>query len=355
MSSEQLGLVGVESFAPEEKAGWYSAMEQYWHSVAYGKDLREDRPLPATLLGRRLVLVRQGSNVHAFSDICRHRGSAVSLGWIENGCLVCPYHGWEYDMEGRVVRIPSRPELSGVFEAQLDRYPCREAGGMIWVSLIDDPWGEVPQLPQWNDPTVRWQTPEAYDWKTSVPRRIENFVDFSHFPYVHENILGTRDRPEIEDHDVWREGSVLRFVHWPVEPNEDRMKELLELEDKIITVENQYYLTMPSTILLERIFPNGRRYILFVSSSPTGPDTCRNFWHIGSDFTQDLEDDAYFFNFEDRVLAQDKPIVESQLPEKLPDVLNAEMYVKVADSVTLKYRQWLLQLADNYRKSKSKV
>jgi len=348
MNEQKSGLVGLEPFAPEAESGWYSAMEQYWHAVAYAKDLLENQPLAATLLGRSLALVRTGGEVHAFSDICRHRGASLSLGSVQGDCLVCPYHGWEYDMQGEVVRIPSRPELSGVFKARLDRFPCQEAAGMIWVSLVETPWGAVPQLTQWNDSAIRWQTPAFYDWKTSVPRRLENFVDFSHFPYVHEHVLGSRDKPEVEDHDVWREDQVLRFVRWPVEPNEHKMKELLEIDEPLMTVENQYHLAMPATITLERIFPNGRRYILFMSSSPLGPGACRNFWHIGSDFSRGPEDEAYLLDFEDRVLAQDKPIVESQLPERLPDNLDAEMYVKIADSVTLNYRQWLLDLSSRY-------
>ena len=58
MTDERSGLVGLEPFAPEAESGWYSAMEQYWHAVAYAKDLLDDQPLAATLLGRSLALVR---------------------------------------------------------------------------------------------------------------------------------------------------------------------------------------------------------------------------------------------------------------------------------------------------------
>lgn len=192
---------------------------------------------------------------------------------------------------------------------------------------------------------MKWQSPPFYDWATSSPRRLENFVDFSHFPWVHENILGTRDRPQVEEVPVWREGNMMRFDRHVVEPNEAYMKEIIGLDDALITVENRYFLPLPSTIYLLRVFPNGRRYALLMSSSPTGPSTCRNFWHIGSDFALDEKGMKYLLDFELRVLEQDQPIVESQLPEHLPDQLGAEMYVKVADEVTLSYRRWLLELA----------
>ena len=183
-------------------------------------------------------------------DVCRHKGAAPSLGWIENGCINCPYHGWTYDMEGNLVNIPSRPELNGILKVNLVRYECRERAGMIWVSLVDDPWGDPPGLAEWDDPTMHWQSPPFYDWRTSAPRRLENFVDFSHFPFVHENILGTRDKAEVEDHEVWREGQMLRFDRYVVEPNDERMKGILGISDDIVTVLNRYYLTLPGTIYL---------------------------------------------------------------------------------------------------------
>ena len=156
-------------------------------------------------------------------------------------------------------------------------------------------------LPAWQSGRTRtctWQSPPYYDWKTSAPRRLENFVDFSHFPFVHENILGTRDQAEIEDHEVWREGQMLRFDRYVVEPNDEQMKQILGISDDVVTVLNRYYLTLPGTIYLLRIFPNGKRYGLFMVSAPTGPATCRNFWHIGSDFARTDEDLAFLIDFE---------------------------------------------------------
>ena len=56
----------------------------------------------------------------------------------------------------------------------------------------------------------------------------------------------------------------------------------------------------------------------------------------------------FLVDFELMVLDQDQPVVESQWPEHLPDALSAEMYIKVADDVTLAYRSWLFELADEF-------
>ncbi len=340
----------ADPFVPERDSKWYRAMLRFWHPVAYGSQVAEGEMMQGRLLGERILVVRHGGRARAFMDVCRHKGAAPSLGWIEDDCIHCPYHGWSYDMEGNLVNIPSRPDLNGILKVDLVRYQCREEAGLIWVSLSDEPWGDPPGLPEWDDPGMIWQSPAYYDWKTSAPRRLENFVDFSHFPFVHENILGTRDKAEVEEHKVWREGGMLRFDRFVQEPNVERMKQILGLRDDIITVENRYYLTVPGTIYLLRVFPNGKRYALFMVTAPTGPAACRNFWHIGSDFALTEEDQAFLLEFEHMVLDQDQPVVESQWPEHLPDLLSAEMYVKVADDVTLAYRSWLFELAAGFAK-----
>ena len=163
---------------------------------------------------------------------------------------------------------------------------------------------------------------------------------------MHENVLGTRDKARIDEHDVWREGRTLRFDQVFVEPNVDRMKEMLGIEEDTMSVRNWYQLTPPGSISLVRTFPNGKRYALYMVTAPTGPATCRNFWHIGADFASTDDDMDFLLEFEYMVLDQDQPVVESQWPEHLPDRLSAETYVKVADDITLAYRKWLFELAE---------
>ncbi len=50
----------------------------------------------------------------------------------------------------------------------------------------------------------------AYDWSCSAARRIENYVDFAHFAWIHDGVLGSRERPEVPDHEGVRTGE-LRF------------------------------------------------------------------------------------------------------------------------------------------------
>ena len=73
----------------------YSALDRFWHPVMYSSELPADRPVGAVLLEERIVLARLEGEVQVFRDLCPHRGTALSLGWVEDDCLRCAYHGWK--------------------------------------------------------------------------------------------------------------------------------------------------------------------------------------------------------------------------------------------------------------------
>jgi phenylpropionate dioxygenase-like ring-hydroxylating dioxygenase large terminal subunit len=75
-----------------------AALRAAWHPVAWSADVA-DRPVGTTLLAEPVALWRDaGGTVRAVRDLCIHRGTALSLGWIDGGEIVCPYHGWRYEV-----------------------------------------------------------------------------------------------------------------------------------------------------------------------------------------------------------------------------------------------------------------
>ncbi|HUB37269.1 MAG TPA: Rieske (2Fe-2S) protein [Streptosporangiaceae bacterium] len=77
-----------------------------WHPVGFAAGL-VDAPVRADLLGEPLVLWRgRDGSTRATSDVCMHRGTALSLGTVSNDEIVCAYHGWRYAADGKCVAIP---------------------------------------------------------------------------------------------------------------------------------------------------------------------------------------------------------------------------------------------------------
>lgn len=325
----------------------YEKLRHYWHPVAYSSEVL-DKPKGAKLLGQTLVLARLDGVLTALDSRCPHKGTDLSLGEVVNGTIECPYHGWRFNQEGDCVRIPAREELTCTMKASVKKYHVCEEAGIIWVSL-ETPKFPVPVFPELTEGDYRVLQGPSYDWQTSSPRRLENFVDFGHFAYVHDGTIGSRDNPRVEDVKVWREDHVLRFDRSGVlEPGVGLKKDLLGIEDEWIDPTNIYHVTMPHTVHLKRIFPNGKRYVLFMAASPVDEHTTRSFWWQARDFGTEPIYDNFFMDFEAEVLAQDKPIIQSQRPVWIDfsgqDIADRERPVRGADVVTVEYRRWLNDL-----------
>jgi phenylpropionate dioxygenase-like ring-hydroxylating dioxygenase large terminal subunit len=333
----------------------YRAMAHFWHPVAYASEVT-DGPVAATLLDERLVLVRLGGEVRCFRDLCVHRGTALSLGAVERDELRCAYHGWTYGPDGVCTKIPARFGSNIPSRAKLTRYACQERHGLVWVCLADEARFPIPEFPQYDDPPYRSVEVEMYDWRCSAHRRIENYVDFSHFAWVHDGILGDRNHPEVPDHDVWREDREIRFgegfFHEPHrDPEADvvtRSRDREGLPDRTGTIlaDKSYRLSMPLTVLLDQRLPGDKHYILFFTASPTARQATRSFTLMSRNYEIEPSADGKFLSFNDLVVGQDRPIVESQRPEQLPFDLSAELHIRGVDKVSIEYRKWLVELTN---------
>ena len=327
------------------EARLYRQLQRFWHPVAFSQDLT-DAPQQVTLFDTRLAVARLDGEARVFNDICRHRGSALSLGRIDGCFLRCAYHGWAYDKHGTVVDIPARPELNGKLVAQLPVYPTIEAAGLVWTCLS----GETPifppaEFPELTDPEYRIMRFEAYEWECSLARRLENYFDFSHFAHVHDGILGDRNKPEIADYDVKRHGGELRITAGPFIEFTDNVKNSAVTHDgDVYEAWKRYRVYMPNAMKLNSSAGVTEDYVLFVVVAPVSRKRTRCYTFVARNYALDRDED--FHEMQYVILGQDQPIVESQRPEELPVDLTAEMHVKGADLGTVNYRRWLCEIAD---------
>jgi len=330
-----------------EKPELFTAMRKYWHAVAYSGQLK-DKPLGVTLLGESVVIARLNGEIRAMHGRCPHKGTALALGDVVDGKIECPYHGWQFDGGGKCVRVPAREELTEGMNVSIDCYYAAEHVGIIWVAL-EKPIAPLPDFPELSDPSFRIQQGPSYEWATSAPRRLENFVDFAHFPYVHDGTIGARDNPAVETVKVWREGHVLRFDRSGyLPPNPDLYKFLFPVrETDRVTPVNAYHIFLPATVHASFRMPNDKRYVLFMSASPVTEDLTRIFWWQARDFRTEPMEDRFFIELEDTILGEDKAIIESQRPKWFSfngeNRDDRETPVRGSDIVSIEYRRWLFE------------
>ncbi len=329
----------------------YPALRHYWHPVAYGDDVRE-QPLGVTLLDQPIVLFRHEGRAIALADRCVHRSARLSLGRVVAEGIECAYHGWRYQPDGRCVHLPSSPDALAALQARIKAFRVTEAAGLIWVAL-EEPRAPVPAFPEYGNAAYRVLRGPSYEWRTSAARRLENFCDFAHFSFIHDGTLGARSKPEVKQVELWREGQVLRIRRSGLlEPNASKKKELLGIAEAWIAPTNEYHVTLPHTVHLERIFPNGKRYALLMAASPVSADRTRSFWWQARDFGTEPEHDAFFLDFEAKILAEDIAIVESQQPPWIPlGAPGSEASVLPADQVSMAYRRALMEIVAEHRRA----
>ncbi len=94
-----------------EEAAATSPVDRFFHPVYDVAKLR-DKPVRVQVAGTAYVLFRDAAGqAGALLDRCPHRFAPLSQGWVKNGRLTCPYHGWHFDREG-CGKSPSQPSLT---------------------------------------------------------------------------------------------------------------------------------------------------------------------------------------------------------------------------------------------------
>lgn len=131
------------------------------------------------------------------SDLCVHRGGALSQGRVDGERIACPYHGWQYRTDGTCALIPAQPQRTVPPKARVDAYPVTERFGIVWAFLGDLPEQECPPLPQWpeRDEPGRRRIQGEFSWAAHVDRVVEGGPDVVHGPFVHRGTFGRSPRP----------------------------------------------------------------------------------------------------------------------------------------------------------------
>jgi len=167
-------------------------MRLYWIPFLLSADLVADgRPKRVRLLNEDLVAFRDSEGkVGLIDNACLHRGAPLMFGRNEECGLRCVYHGWKYDIEGRVVETPAEPARSRFKESvRIKAYPCRERNGVIWTYMGPNK-ESLPPLPN-----MEWNLVSAEQVHVSIRvqecnwlQALEGDVDSAHAPILHGRI-----------------------------------------------------------------------------------------------------------------------------------------------------------------------
>ena len=177
-----------------------SVFARSWNVVTSARELAEHGAQIAVEVGAVPVVVRNEEGVlRAYRNVCPHRHAlVVRPGKSCLPVLRCQYHGWEFDTNGELCRLPDGRSFAGwkAKGVQLERFRCETAFGLVFVNpepgtttLAADWHGIYDALAQqFEGVDLHWTQVTEHDvnWKVVV----ENAVESYHVPLVHPGTFG---------------------------------------------------------------------------------------------------------------------------------------------------------------------
>jgi phenylpropionate dioxygenase-like ring-hydroxylating dioxygenase large terminal subunit len=213
--------------------------------------------------------------------------------------------------------------------------PTQVKYGYVWACL-GTPARDIVDFAECADPE-RWVvTAGSIGLAVSGLRAVENFLDLGHLGFVHAGYLGEEPRNAIRGYKVGARpgGGVIATGCKVYQP----------LASPVATegfdVDYVYEVIRPYTVLLYKANPvrPALNDLIALFVQPVSEESC-----IGHMLAVYLKDDITAFavrRFAQLIFSQDKPILENQLPKRLPLAPRAEIPVR-ADASSVAYRQWL--------------
>ena len=318
-----------------------------WHPVALSTDLA-DTPVAVQLLNENIVLWRDAQGrAHAWADKCPHRGAKLSLGRVEVDAqgaskLECAYHGWQFDGTGHCTLVPALPSFAPPPAHCATTFYAHEAYELVWVQL-DAAQTKLPAFAAHADANLRKVHCGPYDVATSAPRVVENFLDMAHFGFVHQGYLGARDTAAQADYAVERTMHGIRATGcraWQPQSHANASQG----SDVSYTYEvvSPYCAQLAKVPDVRSAMASGKpvewRESIALWVCPVSPESSRVWFTMAvADFETAA---AELQHFQNTIFMQDKPILESQTPARLPLDLRAELHT-TADKASSAYRRYL--------------
>lgn len=211
-----------------------------------------------------------------------------------------------------------------------------EAFGHVFTCL-GAPMRPLYAVPELAEPDRRLATCGAIRVRASGLRLVENFLDMAHFPFVHTDVLGVEERPEVPRYDV----EIRRDVDevWATNCRFWQPKAAASSADGQMS-DYLYRVASPFAVMLYKTCPaDATRYdVIGLLIRPAEPDL--SFAYAFVAVVDDASAQTAIIHFQQTIFLQDRIVLENQRPRLLPLAPSAETPTR-ADMSSVAYRRWL--------------
>ncbi|MFJ3673610.1 Rieske 2Fe-2S domain-containing protein [Streptomyces sp. NPDC090106] len=154
-----------------------------WYPACRSAELPSRATREVVFLGRSFMVYRDTEGTaHCLDNACAHRRVALHEGEVSGCRVVCPYHGWEYDPDGTVARVPTLEPGRPLPRLGVRGFPVVERGGFVW--FLPEPVTPMPPEPP---DTTEWDADAWFSFRQDrvFPNHygigLVNGMDYTHF------------------------------------------------------------------------------------------------------------------------------------------------------------------------------
>jgi phenylpropionate dioxygenase-like ring-hydroxylating dioxygenase large terminal subunit len=321
----------------------------FWYPVGLSDEIGNETPYRTQILCVDLVAFRdQDGNPHVLSDTCIHRGGALGMGKIQGDRVQCPYHGWQFDGEGKCVKIPSMEGKKIPGRAKVDSYPVDERYGIVFAFLGDLPEAERPPLhlvEEYNQEGWQFSGPLVFELEAYYERSIENGLDPVHNEFVHP----AQGAPRLDEKRLtietaeWGAKFIAQFGELTDKEGHDQVVDRPE-GDTDLSAGSWH--TGPNALITAIHIPGNNSFIQYFYEAPLSKGRTRIFFVNMRNNTLDSSMDDMMNKSFMKIAGEDVLIIENLWPKRTPDSLTKELMTP-GDAAVVKFREFLKQWDDN--------
>lgn len=184
-------------------------LSQHWQVIAPASQVAEPGDvLTRELAGVPIIVLRDESGaLNGFFNVCRHRaGPVATCDASKQRHLRCAYHGWTYDLGGRLVHAPEMEDAAGFDATEISLRPVdiREWQGFIFARAGNDPVFDAT-LDAVTDVAgsaafagLQHHSAKLYDVQANWKVYVDNFLEGYHLPFVHPGLMQVLDYRDYE-------------------------------------------------------------------------------------------------------------------------------------------------------------
>ena len=308
-------------------------LKHQWFPLLSSSELKKNRIIEKRFFNKDVIVYKSQNKVYIKSRYCPHRNADMKLGFVSESCVICPYHGWEFDNDsGFLTNIPACKTKTMNNIIGLDHYYTFDDDNTIWCYFGNNESCPIT-TPDTEKSDTLYITSGFRVMNCNWMRVIENSIDPSHPNFVHSNTFSSNkitsvkyvQKPILQNNVI---ESIIQIYHESSIPFFD--------SDGLINI--HFKIELPNTVFIS-FKRRSNKILTIITAVPISETETLVYWRFGQDFLNSklvawLIDNIITKEM-NKVLDEDQTILDS-LQEN-----NNKFIYSEADLLQLRYHQTL--------------